>query len=247
MDQQKRAKKEEKIKMTETYSIPMKFKEGVYGIKDFENVTENVLEFHYQEYGEIVTYELPGQGYNREINMYSIPRNVLEETLKATYGVDGQLKKITIAHKNKEMLLYIHYESEEEIRNKMQSFAIENANSMIEKICMCKDTVSRLFIEYFKDGDCVDFHAKIGTEAQKIALEKKYPDCDDIADYCGDYNSEMIYGDNDRLKIMVLCANNEETNYFPYVVDIMAKHIKENAVEKLNKATDFKFLCMDYD
>lgn len=233
--------------MADIYNIPIKYKEGTFSIGDWANITENVLELHYQEYGEIVTYELPKQGYSREINMYSIPRNVLEETLKATYDVEGQLKMITIEKKNKEVLLYIHYENEDEIRNKMQSFAIENANSMIEEICMCKDTVSRLFIEYFKDGDCVDFHAKLGTEAQKIALEKKYPDCNEIADYCGDYNSEMIYGDNDRLKILVLCANNEETNYFQYAVDIMAQHIKENAVEKLNKAADFKFLCMDYD
>ncbi len=44
----------------------------------------------------------------------------------------------------------------------------ENANSILDKIGMCKDVVCRLFIEFFNDGEYMDFYVKLGTEAGKI-------------------------------------------------------------------------------
>lgn len=112
---------------------------------------------------------------------------------------------------------------------------------------MCKDAISRLFVEYFNDGEAMDFHAKIGTEEEKTALEKKYPEYADIGDSCGDYSSELLSGDNHKLKVMVSCADNKDFDFFQYAVDIMAQFIEEKAPELLNKAYDFKFLCMEYD
>lgn len=233
--------------MSKTYNIPLKHEAGVYGLQDLKKSTEDAIELQYSEYGEIVTYKLPNCESRNEIRMYSIPKKLLETTLKATYNHTGHLKRITVHVKDKDMLLYIHYENMEEAKKEIEKFALENANDIIAKISMCKDVVSRLFLEYFNDGEYIDFHAKIGTEAQKIALEKKYTEYEDIADSCGDYDSEMIEGDNDRLKIMISCANKEEFNYFRFAVDIMTQIIQEKAVEKLNKADDFKFLCMEYD
>lgn len=234
--------------MSQIYNIPIKYKEGIYGIKDFEKNIENVIELNYEEFGEIVTYEVPDYEEHRQVTLYAISQDKLEKTLRATYSDNGHLKKITANIKNKDILLYIHYENMEVARQEIQSFAIENADSIIEKICMCKEEVSRLFIEYFNDGEYMDFHAKIGTETQKKELEKKYPEYKDIADSCGDYPVEnIIYGDNDVFKIMISCANNDKMNFFQFAVDTMTERIAEKALEKLNKADDFKFLCMEYD
>ena len=188
--------------MAEFYDIPIEYKEGTYNVSELEADTKDIMELQYSEYGDIVTYTIPEREYNGTITLYSIPENVLDTTLKATYNNNGQLKIITIQKENKEMLLYIHYENTEDAKKEIESFARENAQCIVEKISMCKDLVSRLFIEYFDDGECMDFHAKIGTKAQKTALEEKYPDDSDIA---------------------------------------------EKAPELLNKADDFKFLCLEYD
>lgn len=234
--------------MSEIYNIPIKYKKGIYGMKDFEKSIENVMQLNYEEFGEIVTYEVPDYEYRRQVTLYAIPKDKLEKTLRATYSDNGHLKKITANIENKDILLYIHYENMEAAKGEIQSFAIKNADSIIEKICMCKEVVSRLFIEYFNDGEYMDFHVKIGTEVQKNALEKKYPNSKDIADSCGDYPIEYIIdGDNDAFKIMISCADNDKMNFFQYAVDIMRERIAEKVLEKLNKADDFKFLSIEYD
>ena len=154
---------------------------------------------------------------------------------------------LTINRNSIEELLYIYYENEGEAQKEIEKFAHKNADIILDKIGMCKDAVSRLFVEYFNDGEYMDFHVKIGTEADKSALEKKYPKYKDIGDSCGDYPSKILGGDNDRLKVMISCADNDEFDYFRYAVDIMIQVIKEKASHILKKADDFKFVCVEYD
>ena len=233
--------------MEEIYSIPVNYKEGIYGINELNVDDEDVIDLNYSDYGDIVTYSVPNSEYDNEITLYDIPKDILDLTLKAVYDINGHLKTITINREGKEELLYIYYENNEETQKEIEKFAYKNVNSILDKISMCKDVVSRLFIEYFNDGECMDFHVKLGTEADKIALEKKYPEYKDIGDSCGDYSSEIFYGDNDRLKVMVACADNDDFDYFQYVVDIMVELIKEKAPQIINKTDEFKVLCVEYD
>lgn len=235
------------IRMEEIYSIPVKFKEGTYSVSELNVDDDNAIDLKYSDYGDIVTYRVPDIEYGGEIRLYGIAKDVLDTTLKATYDINGHLKMLTINRNSMEELLYIYYENEEEAQKEIEIFAHENANSILEKIGMCKDVVSRLFIEYFNDGEYMDFHVKLGTEAEKDALEKEYPKEKEIGDSCGDYPSEILDGDNDRLKVMVSCADNDEFDYFQYAVDIMVQLIEEKAPHILNKADDFRFLCAEYD
>lgn len=232
--------------MEQTYMIPISYKSGVYHISKL-TPDGNTLELHYSDYGDIVTYKLPDSEYSKKIRLYNIEKELLDDTLKATYDSTECLKMITVNRNDNDELLYIHYGSIEETKKELEHFAKENAQCILDKISMCKDTVSRLFIEYFNDGEYMDFHAKLGTEAEKTALEKQYPEYADIADSCGDYSSEILDGDNNRLKVMILCGDNEDFNCFTYVVDIMAKFIEKQAPALLNKAEDFKYLCCEYD
>ena len=233
--------------MQEIYNIPIMYKEGVYSINELNTEGEEVIELNYSDYGDIVTYELPECEYGGEIRLYGIPKNVLEATLQATYDANGHLKTLTVKKNDKDMLLYIYYEDADEAKQVVEDFARENAKVILEKIVLCKEPVSRLFVEYFNDGECMDFHAKIGTEAEKRALEKKYPQYDDIADSCGDYRAEILAGDNDWLAILVSCADNEEEDYFQLAVDIMVQIVEEEGTALLNKAADFQFRCGEYD
>lgn len=234
------------------YNIPLNFKEGVYGISSLSGCSGDILEMEFDEDYKILTYKIPGNiiysyEWMSEINIYSIPKEELDGTLEASYNSNGQLKKITTKANNKERLLYIYYESMEDAKNKIKKFAEENADIIIEKICGCQDKVSRLFTEKFNDSNALDFHAKIGTKEQKDAVMAKYPDSPYVIDNPGDYPSEMIYGDNEALKIMVLCADRNEMDFWKFATDIMEKRIEEKAVAKLDKAEDFEFLATEYD
>jgi hypothetical protein len=229
------------------YNIPLKFKGGVYGLSECEGSQEQCLILKYREGGEILAYEIPDYGYGKYITLYGIPRDALENTLQAFYSEEGNLKKITADINGKEMLLYIHYESAEDAKNEIEKFAAENADAMVEGICQCKETISRLFIEYFDDGEYIDIHVKLGTKDMRAELEKKYPDYEDIADSCGDYGSDIITGDNDKLKVYLLCADEDEMDYLHLAVNTTLTKIKQEAVEKLNRADDFKVICVEYD
>jgi len=186
---------------------------------------------------------VPDIEYGGEVRLYDIPKVVLDLTLKAAYDTNGHLKTLTISRNGKEELMYIYYENVEDAQKEIEKFAHENAKCILDKISMCKDEVSRLFIEFFNDGEYMDFHVKLGTETEKAALEKEYPEDEDICDSCSDYSSEILCGDNDRLKVMVSCADNDEFDYFQRAVDIMVQLIEEQAPHVLNKTDDFKLLC----
>lgn len=233
--------------MSKLCNIPMKYKNGIYGFSDFKQNTEYGIEFNYEEYGEIVRYQVPDYEDSNEVVFYGIKRDELKKTMQVFYDETGHLNRITIQDKNKEKLLYIHYYNTEDAKEKIRNFALKNVEKIIETICQCKEVVSRLFLEYFNDGQYLDFHAKVGTEKQKIALEEKYPQYDDIADSCGDYPSDIIEGDNDELKVYILCADDNKMDFFQFAVDIMKEEIREKAVEQLNKSDDFKFMCDEYD
>lgn len=230
------------------YNIPLNFKEGVYGISSLSRCSGDMLELELDEDYNILTYYIPGNiipGYEwrSQINIYSIPGEELDGTLEASYNSNGHLKKATTRNNNKERLLYIYYENIEEAKNEIRKFAETNADIIIEKICACQDKVSRLFTEKFNDGGCLDFHAKIGTEEQKNAVEAKPYSIDEP----GNYPSEMIYGDNEALMVMVLCAGRDEMDFWEFATGIMEKRIEEKAVAKLDKAEDFEFLATEYD
>ena len=232
--------------MDKTYSIPLKHQLGTYNLSDLTYSDDNALTIEYQDYGDIIEYEHPDNGIN--ITLYGIKQNDFEQNLKAVYNENGELKTLLVNTENDSRLLFIYYDNTTDTRQQVLEFAESNADVIIEKILKFTDTAARLFIEYFRDGEYFDFHAKIGTPEQKSTIEKKYPQYKDIADFAGGYPSENIYGDNDRLGIMLRCEDIEE-NYdlFNLAVDLMISRIKEKAVPKINKSDDFKFIVGEYD
>ncbi|MBR4083424.1 MAG: hypothetical protein IKK33_03975 [Lachnospiraceae bacterium] len=230
-----------------TYNIPLKYKEGTYKINELKDMGDNILVLNHSDYGDIVTYRLPDRKYGGEIRLYQISKELLDNTLQGIYDAKGCLKLLTIQKNGKEAILYIHYEDAADTLQIVESFARENAKVILEKIALCKEKVSRLFVEYFNDGEYMDFHAKIGTEAEKNALQEKYPQYKDIGDSCGDYRAESLAGDNGKLAILISCADNDEDDYFQLAVDIMTQMIEEEGAALVDKAADFKFMCQEYD
>ena len=121
--------------MSELYSIPLTCKEGVYSIFDFHQADdeEDAIFFDYDTQYQMLTYDIPvGQDW-RGMTLYSVPEKDIFRTLRACYGEDGGLLKITAVLNGHETLLYIRYEDEEDARKKIRRFAIRNANAIIEQ------------------------------------------------------------------------------------------------------------------
>ncbi|MCI8535023.1 MAG: hypothetical protein HFG68_05565 [Hungatella sp.] len=232
--------------MPELCNIPLIYKEGVYSVSDFSEITDsdNALSFDYDIQYQMLTYDIPVDG--RELTLYSVPEDALIQTLRAVYDRDGILQNVTVTLNGHETLLYIHYKDEEHARQEIQKFAIRNADAIIEQIQQCTDVVARLFIEYYSDSENMDYHAKLATAAQMEILKQKYHD-EDSCDCAGNYPSENIEGDNKSLITMVRCAEGHPSETFQYAVEFMSKHIEEYALAMLNKTEDFKYICAEYD
>lgn len=228
--------------------IPTRYKEGTYTHGPFHTQIDDGICLDYDDQYQILTYTVPNLEDCREITLYQIPDKELMETLKVTYAPDGILQEITAQLKNRELFLYIHYMDTEHAKQGLKNFAIRNADAIIAQTGSFPDVAARLFIEYFCDGDCYDFHAKIGTASQKTEIEKEYPDDEDVVDNPGDYPMDYLYyGDNDAFHILVACASDGMFRFFQYTVDLMAERIREQAVPLLQKTEDFKFICEEYD
>ncbi len=234
--------------MLELRNIPLTYKKGVYSIADFGQDIEgdNSVSFDYDAQYQILDYDIPVGKEQRKMTLYSVPEEELVRTLRAVYGKDGILQKITAVLKGRETLLYIRYENEEDAKEKIRRFAIRNADTIIEQIQQCIDVVARLFIDYYCDGDNMDYHAVIGTAAQMETV-KQNGHYKDSCDYSGNYSSENIEGDNRMLITIVRCAEGHPSENFQYAVEIMSKHIEKYALAALCKTEDFKFICAEYD
>ena len=121
--------------MSELYSIPLACKEGVYSVFDFQQDTigEDAVTFDYDTQYQMLTYDVPvGQEW-RGMTLYSVPEKDIFRTLRACYGEDGGLQKITAVLSGRETLLYIRYENEEEsgdLQSETQTPSLSRSSSV---------------------------------------------------------------------------------------------------------------------
>ena len=234
--------------MSELHNIPLIYKAGAYSLAGFSRDIDDddAISFDYDAQYQMLTYDIPVGEDWRGMTLYNVSEDDLIRTLRAVYGKDGALQNITAILGGHETLLYIRYENKEHARQEIRSFAVRNADAIIEQIRQCTDVVARLFIEYYCDSDNMDYHAVIGTADQVEAVRQKYRD-EDSCDCAGNYPSENIEGDNKRLITMVRCAMGHPSENFQYAVEIMSKHIEEHALSAINRTADFKYICAEYD
>lgn len=234
--------------MSELHNIPLIYKAGAYSLAGFSRDIDDddAISFDYDAQYQMLTYDIPVGEDWRGMTLYNVSEDDLIRTLRAVYGKDGALQNVTAILGGHETLLYIRYENKEHARQEIRSFAVRNADAIIEQIRQCTDVVARLFIEYYCDSDNMDYHAVIGTADQVEAVRQKYRD-EDSCDCAGNYPSENIEGDNRMLIIMVRCAPGHPGENFRYAEEIMSKYIEEHALSAINRTVDFKYICAEYD
>ena len=239
--------------MATEYKIPLKFKSGKYNIVELLADSENVLILSLGEFG-VLSYSVPE--YGTEVRLYNITEQVIENTLFATYDDCGYLKYLELINYDEIRLVYINFTDNKNAKEEIIDFAEQSADIISNELIKCKDKVARLFIEYFCDGQSVDFAAKIGTVADKQAVIDSLSERDkqrglekSVIDNCGDYpHKNRVECDNHTFGIMLLCAMPcQYLDLFDLAVEIMTKRIKDSVINAIDKSDDFKFIASIYD
>ncbi len=239
--------------MVTEYKIPLKFKSGKYNLTELLADSEHVFILSLGECG-VLTYSVPE--YGTKVRLYNITEQIIQNTLFATYDDCGCLKYLELIKDDEIRLVYINFTDSENAKEEIVDFAVQSADIISNELIKCKDKVARLFVEYFCDGESVDFAAKIGTVADKQAVidslserAKKQGLEKSVINNCGDYPyKNRIECDNNTLGIMLLCAMPcQYSELFDLAVDIMTEHIKNNVIDAIDKSDDFKFISSQYD
>lgn len=243
--------------MTENYKIPLNYREGTYKIEEMESFGGDVIDIEYVGC-DVFRYIVPK--YNEEVRIYGVPKNPV---FIATYDSNGIIKHIELHRENKIELVYINFKDNEHAKENIWQYSCFWGDRISEKILEHKEKVSRLFIDYFYDGQSVNFLVNIYTpeDVQKVIddynkyIESKgknykrrdYPVEDSSGNY-PDYPNNSIVPDIETLRIMLLCAEEFfSCELYGFSVYVMTERIKENVLDKIDKTDDFKFIAEEYD
>lgn len=235
------------------YRIPLQFKSGRFHLSELKADNEDVLLLSCEEY-DILSYFVPK--YRKEVQLYNITEQLIQNYLYATYNDSGQLKYVELIQDDNVRLLFISYIDDADARAEVLDYAKQSADIISGELLKCKEKVSRLFIEYYAEVGAIDFAAKIGTVAEKQSLIDRLGTKANqrdfvrmVTDNSGNYpHKNRIECDRNTLDIMMLCANPAiQEELFNTAIDVMTDMIRDNVVDKLDKSDDFKFIAEEYD
>ncbi len=110
-----------------------------------------------------------------------------------------------------------------------------------------KQTLSRLFIEYFYDGEAVDIAAETATAEETQAVIDYYKGDITAADNYGNFNNRIPI-DLEALGVMLMCTNGDFRSMLFYkAVETFEERLKNRVLDKIGKTEDFKFISEEYD
>ncbi len=215
-----------------SYKIPLSYKSGEYDLSELSGAKGETFDLYLDAEYNILEYET--------FRQYDITHEMLNG-LTAYYGDDGRLSKITAADRT----IYVYIPDKAAATKAVTEFAEKNALAIAKETSKISAPVSRLFVEYFADGEAADIHAVIGTEDEMKMLMEKYPQYPGIEDNSGDYEGERVMGDNDYLAMLLYCCGDYYSEMFRLAAEITEKVLCENV--RLNKTADYKFIMSEYD
>lgn len=227
--------------METVYKIPFEKEEGKYSCHELEKNSEPSLELVLGDFGVLEYFE-------GSVRLYDVDEDKFENTMTAVYDKNGELFKITYNDGESEKLVYVSMDDEETCRKSFEEFAMENASRMAAELVQAKEKISRLFFEWFWDGEAADFSAKLGSEEEALELLKEYPDDGSAVENSGNYSDRYSARcDTDSLSVMLQCTGEDGYAMFTSVVRSMCSIIEEKVVCGLNRTDDFKVVAMEYD
>lgn len=229
------------------YRIPRKFKAGEFKFGELNDSDGECLELDYNEEYQLLTYEAPL--YENEVRVYTVPRELMPNALTAVYDKDGALDKVTLAEGERTRLIYIWFKNINKSESSVLKFVKEQADKISEEVIGKKQTLARLFVEKFYDGEAVDIAAKTATAEEMQAVIDEYDGKTYTADNSGNYPYEnRLEIDVETLGVMLMCTMGEfRSMLFNKAAETFEERLKSRVLDKINKTGDFKFISEEYD
>lgn len=232
------------------YKIPLKFRYGEFkfGELNAEGASEDsaVLELNYDDEYRLLTYNVPLHG--GDVRIYSVPRECMPNALTAFYDKNGELIRAELDDNGRARLIYILAKNAAAPNGAVLKFVKEQADMIAAEIVKREQTLARLFIEKFYDGEAADIAVRTATaeEARSVA------DCDRdalTADNSGNYPVENRTAlDSETLGVMLMCTGGGiRSMLFDRAAEVFAERLKSRVLKKIKMTADFKFICEDYD
>lgn len=223
------------------YYIPYELEPGRFVMEpENENAEASSEEYLHLSLGDssILTYRHPV--YGDEIRIYSVPEDV---KIVAAYNEKGQLSQVSYPYSGDlQKLIYA-------ANPLFMSFISITDIRLPKRILQEQGEVSRLFYEYFYDGDAVDFAVKLGTPADMEEIRRHYGADTDAVNNSGAYPSEKrMECDNHTFRILLFCtAPEKRTQVFYDTVRELMANISRKVLPRLNKTADFRVIDSEYD
>lgn len=224
------------------YFVPFQLEEGRFVIDAEEGDTnasgEGYLHIARTDY-DFLEYRHPK--YGNEIRVYHAPENL---TMIAAYRADGTLSQVSFTVGDSALTTLVYTD-----RPNLMSFISVTDIKLPKRILQETGEVSRLFYEYFYDGDAVDFAVLLGTPADMADIRAHYGADTGAVNNSGDYPHEKrIECDNNTFRILLLCAPPEQREaIFRSTVRQLIDGINKKVLPKLNKTADFRVIDSEYD
>ena len=230
------------------FKIPLKFKAGEYKFGELpDDEPGECLELEYDNEYQLITYNAPL--YESEVRVYSVPREHMPGGLSAVYDADGTLDKIEFADGERVRLFYIWYKSISKSERGVLKYVKEQAERIAKEIIAKKQTLSRLFIEKFYDGEAVDIAVKTATVEETRAVIEQYNGEIRTADNSGNYPvANRIELDRETLGVMLMCTPGIfRSMLFGKAAEAFEERLKKRVLDKIKKTEDFRFISEEYD
>ena len=170
-----------------------------------------------------------------------------EKTMMVRYDKEGDIVHVDVKCGRRRRLVYMNFPDDEAAKETVYRFCSFEGERLCREAVKYGGKVSRVFIEKFYDGEAADFAVKMASPEEVAAV--RAAGGDSAADNSGEYGSEKrIECDVDTWSAMILCGSPEfRADMFGFGAFIMQRAIEENALPKLNKAADFRFIVNEYD
>ncbi|MDE6731647.1 MAG: hypothetical protein K2J77_02060 [Oscillospiraceae bacterium] len=230
------------------FKIPLKFNAGGYKFGELpDNEPGECLELEYDNEYQLITYNAPL--YESEVRVYTVPRELMPGGLTAVYDDGGTLDRVELADGERTRLFYIWFKNISKSERGVLKYVKEQAERVAKEIIAKKQTLARLFIEKFYDGEAVDIAVKTATAEEARAVIDHYNGELRTADNSGNYPvANRLELDRETLGVMLMCTlGHFRSMLFNKAAEAFEERLKKRVLDKIKKTEDFKFICEEYD
>lgn len=226
------------------FEIPLKYKPGEFPFHEIDADAGDCLTLDYDNEYQLLTYNVPL--YGGEARLYTVPRELMPGALTAAYDSNGNIEEVMLSGTR---LLYIYFKNVMAPERVILKFVKAEADRVSDAIMKRKQTLARIFIEKFYDGEAVDIAAKTATAEEVQAVIDEYDGEIAAADNSGNFPLENRIGFAcETLGVMLMCADGLLRNrLFDKAVETFAERVRSRVLKKGEFTEDFRFIVEEYD